>query len=114
MVQSKLSDIEARKGIEQTIDLKPALFKTEGEARFRRHFKALYPEFQKNLKKKIGNPTRNEELLCMFICLGESVDGISEILSIEPGSVRMIRYRLRKKIGLDKNDSLEEWVKSLI
>ena len=114
MVQSKLSDIEARKGIEQTIDLKPALFKTEGESRFRRHFKALYPEFQKNLKKKIENPTRNEELLCMFICLGESVDGISEILSIEPGSVRMIRYRLRKKIGLDKNDSLEEWVKSLI
>lgn len=86
----------------------PDVLRNGGETKFRSYFQRLYPSFLVRLKELVQEPTRNEEILCMLIKLGQSSDDIAQILCISKSSVNMARHRLRKKMDLKKEDSLEE------
>ncbi len=92
----------------------PSMFRKDGETKFRNRFTQLYPTFLHNLKEAAPNITKSEEILGMLIILGQNTDQIVDILCIERGSVNMSRYRLRTKLKLNKEDSLEEYLKSLL
>ena len=47
-------------------------------------------------------------LLCMLLVLNQSTAQISEIMTIEPRSINIMRYRVRKKLNLSGDQSLEE------
>ena len=55
----------------------------------------LYPEL-----------TNSEKRLASLLKIGMSSKEISLIMSMEPKSVDMARYRLRKKLNLESNDNL--------
>ena len=86
----------------------------DGEARFRLLFEKAYPQFLGKLKTVLPNISRKEELLCMLIVLGKNSAQIENILCIARSSVNMARYRLRQKLGLTRNDSLDDFLKSMI
>lgn len=90
------------------------LLSKEDENNFRKSFAAIYPLYLPKLREKYPNLTRNEELLAMLICMNQSTDEIALIMGINRNSVNMIRSRMRKKINLTKEESLDEVIKQYL
>lgn len=90
------------------------LLNKEDENMFRKSFAVVHPSYLPNLREYYPQLTRNEELLAMLICMNQSTDEIALIMSINRSSVNMIRSRMRKKMGLLKEDSLDEILKGYL
>ncbi len=73
---------------------------------FREIFDKVYPSFFDNLFDRVGELTPKEMRLCAFIRLGLSTKSIADITFREVRSVESARNRLRKKFGLQQQDSL--------
>ena len=50
---------------------------------------------------------------CICFAIGLEIGEVSECFSIEQSSVHMVRYRLKKKFGLDNNDDLDVFLRRL-
>ena len=48
---------------------------------------------------------------CICFAIGMEIGEVSECYSIEQSSVHMVRYRLKKKFGLDNNDDLDVFLR---
>lgn len=94
-------------------ELTPSSMSAEDTARFRHSFTALYPEFLTRLRARCQGLTPGDENLCMLIRIGQSTDDIALALGISRASVNSARYRIRKKMGLGKEESLDDLVNSL-
>ncbi len=84
------------------------LLSREDEQHFRQAFAAIHPDYLPSLRKEYPQLTRNEELLAMLIALSHSTDEISHIMGINRNSVNVIRSRMRKNMGLSKEQSLDD------
>ena len=91
-----------------------SLLSKEDENDFRQSFAVIYPFYLPKLREYYPQLTRNEELLAMLICMNQSTDEIALIMGINRNSVNMIRSRMRKNIGLTKEESLDEVVKQFL
>lgn len=79
-------------------------------ADFRRHFESVHPHLMTKLGEEFPGLTRNEFRLIALLRLNLSTKETSTILGISPDSVKTARYRLRKKLGLDTQDNLFEFL----
>lgn len=86
----------------------------EGEKRFRDMFEQLHPNFIPRLKAAVPAISRREELLSMLIALQLDNDHIEDIMCIARSSINMARYRLRTKMNLKREDSLEKKIASIL
>lgn len=91
-----------------------SLFTDEQETRFRKAFSEVYPRYLFRLRKRYGEISKNEELLCMLLVMNLSTADIASTLGISAEGVKKARYRLRKKMRLATDDSLEDAVKSFV
>ncbi len=80
--------------------------------KFESAFNELDFKFISNLNKRHQGLTRQEVRLLVYIRLNLSNKEISELLNIGLKSVEMKRYRVRKKLGLEKSKSLSEYIHS--
>jgi AraC family chitin signaling transcriptional activator len=80
--------------------------------KFESAFNELDFEFIANLNKRHQGLTRQEVRLLVYIRLNLSNKEISELLNIGLKSVEMKRYRVRKKLGLEKSQNLSEYIHS--
>ena len=69
--------------------------------------------FKERLAKKFPQLTRTDLELCELFLLEVPVKEIAGIRKITPESVRMGRYRIRKKMGLDKGEDLRAFLKAI-
>ncbi|HJT73138.1 MAG TPA: LuxR C-terminal-related transcriptional regulator, partial [Chitinophaga sp.] len=77
-------------------------------------FVEVHSAFFEQLQQHAGDTlTRLDMKYCSYILMGLSNKEISTRLSIEPKSIRMARYRLKQKLGLGKDDSLDNFIKTL-
>ncbi len=90
------------------------ILKREDEQQFRQSFARIWPDYLPTLRRDFPQITRNEELLAMLIILNHSTDEISLILGINRNSVNVIRSRMRKNIGLAKEQSLDDLLRSYL
>lgn len=90
--------------------LDPTLLSGEDEKRFRQSFAALYPRYLPGLRSRCPELTKSDELFCMLIYLKQNTDEIALALGISRASVNTARSRIRKKFGLQKEDSLDEYL----
>lgn len=81
--------------------------------KFSIHFEQVYPSFYKNLDKSSKNLTSNEIKLCSYIKMNLSNKEVAQILNINPESVIKSRYRIRKKINISKEESLDKFIQGL-
>lgn len=88
--------------------LDPTLLSGEDEKRFRQSFAALYPRYLPTLRQRCPELTKSDELFCMLIYLKQNTDEIALALGISRASVNTARSRIRKKLGLGKEDSLDQ------
>lgn len=110
-IKEFLKDNDNRQELET---LTPFILKESGETKFRQCFELLYPLFLHRLREKVPSITRREELLSMLIVLKQGTKEISELLAIAPRSVLMLRHRLRQKIGMDTEYSLENFIEDIL
>ena len=75
---------------------------------FELRFDVLFPGFTERLRQRASSLSKREVLLCMLLILKQSTAQISEIMSIEPRSINMMRYRVRKKLALSSDESLDQ------
>ncbi len=76
--------------------------------------KEINPNFFAHLKMKSENKLSAIDLkYCSFFYLNFDTKQISQILNVEPKSVRMARYRIKRKLLLDKSQDLIEYLQSL-
>ena len=76
-------------------------------------FTQVNPHFFDNLKQKFPDLTANEIKLCAYIRIGMSSKQIAQMLNLSPESVNKNRYRLRKKLGMEKDEALDKLIASL-
>jgi len=71
-----------------------------------KHIKNVHFDFLKKLKEKHPTITPRELDLSTYLLLNMSTKEIAEIMNISSGGVELARYRLRKKLGLNKKENL--------
>lgn len=78
------------------------------------YFGQIHPAFFKILKQSALEKLSSSEMrLCLLLRLNLSSKEIAEILRITSDSVRIARYRLRKKLPLDSKDDLQAYLLNL-
>nr|WP_189523636.1 tetratricopeptide repeat protein [Nostoc sp. PA-18-2419] len=80
---------------------------------FRETFEQVHQEFFDNVKKYGEDLTGNDMRLLALIKLNLTSGDIATLLGISPDSLRVSRYRLKKKLSLDSSESLTAFVQSL-
>lgn len=80
---------------------------------FESYFEKVNPEFTKRLKEKHPILTQKDLKLCTLIYLNMDIKEAASTLNVEANSVRIARYRLRKKMGLSPDEDLYTYIKSI-
>jgi tetratricopeptide (TPR) repeat protein len=95
-------------------DLETNLGQAEEWDEFMGYFKEIHPQFFKHLNSATNSKlTSTEYRLAMLLRLKMSSKEIASILRITPDSVRVARYRFRKKLPLDSNEKLTQFMQEL-
>ncbi|MCI1647088.1 MAG: transcriptional regulator [Bacteroides sp.] len=69
-------------------------------------FDLVHNNFMKRLHAKHPDLSNNERMMCAYLKMNLSTKEIAPLLNISVRGVETIRYRLRKKFGLEREDSL--------
>lgn len=80
---------------------------------FKKTFEDVYPNFFAALRLKFPEITASELRLSALIKMNLSLKEAANSLGISADSVKKSRYRLKKKIALPEDDSLEQFLRSL-
>ncbi len=96
---------EDLKDIRETLE--QAKGKTDHWEIFRKQFSAVYPKFFENLLKVHPDLTKTEVKFCTYLRLHLTSQQIASAMDISMEAIRKNRYRIRKKLNLKTEDSLE-------
>ncbi|MCB0399613.1 MAG: LuxR family transcriptional regulator [Winogradskyella sp.] len=80
---------------------------------FEEAFNNVDKDFMKRIKALHPSITSNDLRLCAYLRLNLSSKEIAPLLNISHKSVEVKRYRLRKKMGLDHDESLTDYILDL-
>jgi DNA-binding CsgD family transcriptional regulator len=79
---------------------------------FEQHFEGVHEEFLRRLKSGHPELTPRELKLCAYLRLNISSKEIASLMNISTRGVEISRYRLRKKLNLDRNTNLTDFIMS--
>lgn len=77
---------------------------------FEANFKEVHEEFLEKLLEKYGHLTPSDLKLAAYLRMNLSTKEIAQLFNITNRSVELKRYRLRKKLGLDTEVNLGEFM----
>ncbi len=77
---------------------------------FQLKFNLTYPNFTSYLHSRFPRLTKEDQIFISAISFDLNTKQLSVMLSITPESVRKSKYRLKKKLGLSKNDDLSQFI----
>ena len=80
---------------------------------FEVRFKEVHLNFYNELHKRHPDLTPNEIKICAFLRLNMSTKEISAITHQSVKSINMARFRLRKKLDIDRDENLIAYLNSL-
>ncbi|SCD22065.1 Phosphate transporter family [Proteiniphilum saccharofermentans] len=78
-----------------------------------RQAEQVHMEFIEKLNESYPNLTNKEKKILVLLRIGLSSKEMAPLLNISTKSVEISRYRLRTKMGLNRNDSLTQFIQSL-
>lgn len=76
-------------------------------------FSQLHPNFKKELKAHYPKLSVKQIELCRYIKMGLDIQRIARLMSVKPETVWQNRWRLKQKMGLDSDESLQEALASI-
>jgi DNA-binding NarL/FixJ family response regulator len=77
------------------------------------HIEEIHKDFHLKLKTSFPDLTNLEKRLAGLLRLNLSTKEISTLLNISPKSVEVARYRLKKKMRIEKDKSLNNFITNL-
>ncbi len=80
---------------------------------FRQNFEQVHQSFFNKIQEFPSELSNTETRLCALIKLNLSTQDIAIVLGISIDSLRIARYRLKKKLGLQKEESLKAFIQKL-
>ena len=82
-------------------------------ALFQENIEKVNEEFFSRLVAKHPSLSKNEKHLCGMIKIGLSIKDIATVKNVSPASIEVARYRLRKKLNLEKGQELPEILRAI-
>ena len=79
---------------------------------FEGNFDIVYNELLKRLGERFPNLTVSDKKMCAYLKMDLSSKEIAPLLNMTVRSIEMTRYRLRKKLGLRREESLTEFLQN--
>jgi len=79
---------------------------------FETHFESVHEAFLKRLKTQYPDLSPRELKLCAYLRLNISSKEIAVLMNISTRGVEISRYRLRKKLNLNRNENLTDFILS--
>ena len=79
---------------------------------FKLRFEKVHPDFFTVMKERFPSLSKTELRLCAYIRVGMTAKEIAQVLSVKPDTVNTSRYRIRKKMQLSPDESLESTLES--
>lgn len=80
---------------------------------FSKHFDNVHKDFLTTLKEKHANLSSTELKLSAYLYMNLSTKEIAQLMNISVRGVEISRYRLRKKLGLQTEISLVDYMMNL-
>ncbi|KAA2243595.1 tetratricopeptide repeat protein [Chitinophaga agrisoli] len=80
---------------------------------FRNTFEQVHQAFFDNIKKYSDTLTPNDMRMVALLKMNLSPNDIASLLGISQDSLRVVRYRLKKKLNLQQGESLSAFIHSL-
>ncbi len=77
---------------------------------FEIHFDQVHGDFSRRLKAAYPHLTNQDMKLCAYLKLNMTTKEIANMLNITVRGVELSRYRLRKKLGLDRSVNLTDFI----
>ncbi|HVY75726.1 MAG TPA: triple tyrosine motif-containing protein [Puia sp.] len=77
------------------------------------HFDELNDDFLKKIKKKYPELTNSDLKVCAYLKLSLSTKEIAQLLNISIRGAEVSRYRIRKKLGIQTEQSLSSFLNSI-
>ncbi|MBS1660647.1 MAG: transcriptional regulator, partial [Bacteroidetes bacterium] len=81
---------------------------------FASHFNEINNDFLKKLKTKFPSLTSSDLKVCAYLQLNLSTKEIAQLMNISVRGVDISRYRLRKKFQLDRKQTLNDFLNTII
>ncbi|MEM8845736.1 MAG: triple tyrosine motif-containing protein [Bacteroidota bacterium] len=106
-----MANVEEKESIKPIIDIIDRnLNQNDDWELFKEAFNNADRKFLKKLKKEHPNLSPNDIRLCAYLRLNLSSKEIAPLLNISARSVEIKRYRLRKKMGLEHDANLVDYI----
>jgi DNA-binding CsgD family transcriptional regulator len=107
----KLSSDEAKKEVRQ-LQLKINQSKERDNywKKFEENFDLVHDAFFDKLRRDFPTLTPSDRKLCAFLKMNLSSKEMAQLTNISVRSVELGRYRLRKRLGLSRDDNLKEFL----
>ena len=99
---------KALEGIVREIDTSLRL--QEDWEQFEHHFDKVHGDFSTRLREQFSELTPNDQKISALLRLNLNTKEIANLMSISARGVEIARYRLRKKLGLDKGANLAKFI----
>ena len=120
-IYSKLKEIQKTNDADEVnhkvgeliVNVKQKLASTDQVDAFYVKIEQLHQNFTKRLIDKYPDLSEKEQNLIKLLKLGFSSKEIAPLLNISPKSVEISRYRLRKKLKLDKEENLIKFINNI-
>lgn len=81
--------------------------------RFEEEFDIVNNNFTKKLSARFPDLSRQERMLCAYLKMNLSTKDIAPLLNISVRGVETMRYRIRKKMELSREDNLTDFLNNL-
>ncbi len=81
--------------------------------RIEEQFDLIHNNFMKHLHARHPDLSNNERMMCAYLKMNLSTKEIAPLLNISVRGVETLRYRLRKKFGLERDSSLTEYLANI-
>ena len=118
MIKGQLNELkrtdkgkESKQTLEYIVkEIDTSLRINEDWEQFQYHFDKVHGDFLTRFTNEFLDLTPNEQKLCAFLRLNLSTKEIANFMSISHRGVEIARYRLRKKLNLNKRENLSKFV----
>jgi FixJ family two-component response regulator len=80
---------------------------------FETYFDEVHEDFFKRLTEKFPTLTPREQKLCAYIKMNIATKEIATLQNISTRGVEISRYRLRKKLGIDRDANLGTYISGI-
>jgi DNA-directed RNA polymerase specialized sigma24 family protein len=114
IIEKLEGEVQNKDTTEQLATLKNSTILTEDQwVLFRNNFEQVHPMYLERLKNKMHNLTPAETRFMVLAKLGFDYKMMANTLGISTASARVIWHRLRKKVNLSEEGSVDDLVNEI-